>query len=105
MDRFPDPPTRPRRQPLEVGGPWTFTHRIAVKDAPIDFNPPEDVAISNPAFDFSLKGTSADGGRMDLTWTYVPKAHAVPADQAAAVLKDAEAVRDATWYSWDLTPE
>ena len=105
MDRFPDPPTRPRRLPLEVGGPWTFTHRIAVKDAPIDFNPPEDVTISNPAFDFSLKGTSADGGRMDLTWTYVPKAHAVPADQAAAVLKDAEAVRDATWFSWDLTPE
>ena len=31
---------------------------ITVTDAPIDFTPPEDVAISNPAFDFSLKGTA-----------------------------------------------
>ncbi|WP_333816151.1 DUF3857 domain-containing transglutaminase family protein [Tabrizicola sp.] len=105
MDRFPDPPTRPRRLPLAVGGPWSFTHKVTVKDAPIDFNPPEDVAVSNPAFDFSLKGASSEGGSMDLTWTYRPKAHAVPADQVAEVLEDADAVRDATWYSWDLTPE
>lgn len=105
MDRYPDPPTRPRRLPLEVGGPWTFTHKVTVKDAPIDFNPPEDVAISNPAFDFSLKGSSTEGGAMELDWSYVPKAHAVPADQVAGVLEDAETVRDATWYSWDLTPD
>ncbi len=105
VDRFPDPPTRPRRLPLAVGGPWSFTHRVTVRDAPIDFNPPEDVAISNPAFDFGLQGTSAEGGSMDLTWTFAPKAHAVPADQVADVLDDAEAVRDATWFSWDLTPE
>ena len=105
MDHFPSPQTRPRRQPLAVGGPWTFTHRVTVRNAPIDFNPPEDLAISNPAFDFSLRGRASEGGQMELTWTYVPRAHSVPADQAAAVLQDAQAVRDATWYSWDLTPE
>lgn len=105
MDRYPDPITQPRRLPLAVGGPWTFTHRVSVRDAPIDFNPPEDVAISNPAFDFSLKGTSREGGGMDLTWTYRPKAHAVAADVVEGVLQDARTARDATWYSWDLTPE
>lgn len=104
-DRFPDPQSRPRRLPLAVGGPWSFRHSVTVKDAPIDFTPPEDVAISNPAFDFSLKGTAGPGGTMDLTWTFVPKTHAIPADQVADVLRDARSVQDATWFSWDLTPE
>lgn len=105
MDRFPDPQTRPRRLPMEVGGPWTFTHRVTVRDAPIDFDTPDDVTISNPAFDFSLKGVAGPSGAMDLTWTYAPKAHSVPADQVAAVLQDVQTVHDSTWYSWDLTPE
>jgi transglutaminase-like putative cysteine protease len=104
-DRFPAPQTRPRRLPLVVGGPWAFSHKVSVKDAPIDFTPPEDVAISNPAFDFSLTGTASEGGHMDLTWSYVPKAHAVPAEQVADVLRDVQTVDDATWYSWDLTPD
>jgi transglutaminase-like putative cysteine protease len=104
-DRFPAPQTRPRRLPLAVGGPWTFTHKVTVTDAPIDFIPPEEVAISNPAFDFSLKGTATEGGAMDLTWTYVPKAHAVPADQVAGVLQDIQTVDDSTWFTWDLTPD
>lgn len=105
MDRFPDPQTRPRRLPMAVGGPWNFTHRVTVKGAPIDFTPPEDVRISNPAFDFSLKGSATEGGIMDLTWKYAPKTHAVPADQVPDVLKDVQSVRDSTWYSWDLSPE
>lgn len=104
-DRFPAPQTRPRRLPMAVGGPWAFTHRVTVTDAPIDFTPPEDVAISNPAFEFSLKGTATEGGRMDLTWTYIAQAHAVPADQVESVLRDVQAVDDATWFSWDLTPD
>ena len=105
VNRYPDPQSTPRRLPMQVGGPWSFTHIVAVSDAPIDFNPPEDEVISNPAFDFSLKGTSSEGGNMGLTWTYNPKAHAVPAEQVAGVLQDVEAVRDATWFSWDLTPD
>ena len=103
MDRYPAPQTAPRRMPLEVGGPWTLVHRVTVQDAPIDFTPPEDVSISNPAFDFSLKGTSQDGGKMELTWTYAPKVRAVAAAEAAAVLQDALTASDATWWSWDLT--
>jgi transglutaminase-like putative cysteine protease len=104
-DRFPGPQTRPRRLPLVVGGPWAFTHHVTVTDAPIDFTPPEDVSISNPAFNFSLKGTAGAGGIMALTWTYQPKSHAVPADQVADVLRDVQSVDDATWFSWDLTPD
>jgi hypothetical protein len=64
---------------------------------------PEDVSISNPAFDFSLESRSAEGGAMALTWTYMPKVRSVPASDAAVVLADVAAVQDATWYSWDLT--
>jgi transglutaminase-like putative cysteine protease len=105
VDRFPDPQTRPRRLPLAVGGPWTFAHKVTVREAPIDFTPPEDVTISNPAFDFSFHGRTHDGGNMELSWTYVPKVHAVPADQVPDVLQDVQQVRDNTWFSWDLTPE
>jgi Domain of Unknown Function with PDB structure (DUF3857) len=105
MDRYPYPDARPRRMPLAVGGPWSLVHRVTVKDAPIDFIPPEDVAISNPAFDFSLKGREGESGAMELTWTYTPKVNAVPAEDAARVLTDAEAAHDATWWTWDLTAE
>ena len=104
-DHFPDAQTRPRRLPMAVGGPWTFTHRVTVTDAPIDFTPPEDVAISNPAFDFSLTGSMSEGGGMELVWSYVAKVHAIPADSVADVLRDVQAVDDATWFSWDLTPD
>lgn len=104
-DRFPDPQSRPRRLPMVVGGPWTVTHRVTVTDAPIDFTPPDDVVLSNQAFDFRFEGRGRPGGAMDLTWTFTPKTHAIPADKVADVLRDAQAVRDATWFSWDLTPE
>lgn len=105
MDRYPAPQASPRRLPLAVGGPWTLVHRVTVQNAPIDFTTPEDLTLSNPAFDFSLKGTSEEGGRMELTWTYAPKVRAVQASDVAAVLQDARAASDATWWSWDLTPD
>jgi transglutaminase-like putative cysteine protease len=105
VSRFPDPQDRPRRLPMVVGGPWTLTHVVEVTDGPIDFEPPEDVTIANPAFDFSLSGRASEGGNMVLTWTYVPKVHAVPAELVASVLDDVRAVRDATWFSWDLSPD
>lgn len=49
---------------------------------------------------------ASDRGRQpDLTYSYVPKAHAVPAEAVSGLLQDAQTVRDSTWYSWDLTPE
>jgi transglutaminase-like putative cysteine protease len=105
MDRYPSPDARPRRMPLSVGGPWSLVHRVTVAGAPIEFIPPEDVRISNPAFDFSLEGRAGESGAMGLTWTYAPKVNSVPATDAASVLQDADAARDATWWSWDLTPD
>ena len=105
VDRFPDLQDTPRRLPMAVGGPWSLTHVVEVSDGPIDFVAPDAVTLSNPAFDFSLRGTTRPGGKMVLTWTYAPKAHAVPPEAVAGVLKDVQKVRDATWYSWDLTPE
>lgn len=104
-DRFPDAQPRPRRLPMVVGGPWTLTHKITVRGAPIDFTPPPDMSISNPAFDFRYGGRASEGGAMELLWVYVPKVHAIAASDVPGVLKDVQTVRDATWLSWDLAPE
>ena len=102
---FPDRIAAPRRLPLFVGGPWISTHEVNVRNGPIEFLPPDPVTISNPAFDFSLLGEVSEGGNLSLRWSYSPKARAVPADQAAAIMADVRTLRDATWFSWDLTPD
>lgn len=104
-ETFPDRILAPRRLPLYVGGPWVVTHEVRVRNAPIEFIAPDPVTISNPAFDFSLAAKVSDGGNMVLHWSYAPKARAVPPDQAAAIIADARTLRDATWFSWDLSPE
>lgn len=104
-DTFPDRITPPRRLPLYVGGPWVSTHEVRVRNGPIEFIAPDPVTISNSAFDFSLVTAVSKGGNMVLRWSYAPKTRAVPADQAAEILVDVQALRDATWFSWDLTPE
>ncbi|MBL9050035.1 MAG: DUF3857 domain-containing transglutaminase family protein [Tabrizicola sp.] len=105
VDRYPDRLSGPRRQPMEVNGPWIATHRIEVIGGPIEFEPPEDVTISNPAFEFTLRGEASAGGNMVLAWRFEPKVHAVPAELVADVIEDVNTLRNATWYSWDLTPE
>jgi transglutaminase-like putative cysteine protease len=105
VDSYPDRVRAPRRLPLEVAGPWVTRHVVEVVGGPIDFAPPEDLTISNAAFDFSLKGEASEGGNMVLRWSFQPKVRSVPAGEAEAVLDDIRAVRDATWYSWDLTED
>jgi hypothetical protein len=105
MGGYPAPEARPRRLPMVVGGPWSLVHRVTVQNAPIDFTPPEDLSISNLAFDFSLKGSARDGGAMELTWTYAPKVYEIAAGHVAKVLQDVQTVSDATWWSWDLTTD
>jgi transglutaminase-like putative cysteine protease len=102
---LPDHLSGTRQAPLLVGGPAKARHRVVVRGAPIEFTPPEDVRISNPAFDFSLTGTTREGGGLDLVWTFGVKARVVPAEAAAGVIKDGAAVYDLTWFSWDLTGE
>lgn len=105
VDRYPDRLKGPRRLPLLIAGPWVTTHVVEVIGGPIEFEPPEDVSIRNPAFDFTLEGEASEGGNMVLTWTFRPKVRSVPADAVEAVLSDVQTVRNATWYSWDLTPD
>lgn len=102
---FPDRISPPRRLPLYVGGPWVTSHEVRVRNGPIEFIAPDPVTISNPAFDFSLATTVSEGGNMVLRWSYLPKVRAVPPEEAAAIMADVQALRDATWFSWDLTPE
>lgn len=104
-EAFPDRLASPRRLPLYVGGPWVATHEVRVRNSPIDFIPPDPVSISNDAFDFALSAEASDGGNMVLRWRYAPKSRSVPAHTAEAIMADVRAVRDATWFSWDLTPE
>jgi transglutaminase-like putative cysteine protease len=105
VDGYPDRLKTPRRLPLVVAGPWVTRHEVKVSGGPIDFEPPEAVAISNPAFSFTYDGDASEGGHMVLRWSFQPKVRSVPADQVGAVLDDVRAVRDSTWYSWDLTVE
>ncbi len=104
-EAFPDRLTPPRRLPLYVGGPWVTSHEVRIRNAPIEFIAPDPVTISNPAFDFSLATEVSDGGNMTLRWRYAPKIRAVSVPQAEAIMADVAAVRDATWFSWDLSPE
>lgn len=94
-----------RRLPLFIGGPWTASHHIAVRNSPIEFDPPEDLTLSNPAFDFSFDARAETGGNMDLAWGFTSKVRSVPSDQAAQVIEDAARLREVSWFSWDLTPE
>ncbi|MES2540405.1 MAG: DUF3857 domain-containing transglutaminase family protein [Pseudomonadota bacterium] len=103
-EAFPDRISSPRRLPLYIGGPWRATHEVRVQNAPIEFIAPDPVTISNQAFDFDL-ATKADGSDMVLRWSYTPKMRSVPPEQAAAIMADIQALRDAIWFSWDLTPE
>jgi hypothetical protein len=105
VERYPKHLNGDRRLPFQVGGPWIARYEVEVKGAPIEFEPPEPVTLENAAFRFSYSGTAGEGGNMVLSWSFEPLAHSIPADQVQAVLDDARAVREASWYTWDLTEE
>lgn len=105
VDRYPRHLNAPRRLPFLVGGPWIAQYVVEVRGAPIEFEPPKPVTLQNAAFRFTYAGKAREGGNMTLSWTFEPLVHAIPADQVEAVLDDARAVREASWYTWDLTVE
>lgn len=105
VERYPEHLPDTRRMAFLIAGPWVHTHEIEVKGAPIEFEPPAPVTLSNPAFDFSYSGSASAGGNMLLSWRFSPKVHAIAASEVEAVLRDADAVRDATWISWDIREE
>ncbi len=103
VERYPRHLNDQRRLPFLVGGPWVARYEVEVKGAPIEFEPPDPVALQNAAFRFSYSGTAREGGNMSLSWSFEPLVRAIPADQVEAVLDDARVVREASWYTWDLT--
>lgn len=105
VEAYPERLDRPRRLPFLVSGPWVVEHEVTVKGAPIEFEPPEALVLSNPAFEFSYSGQAVIGGNMKLAWRFSPKVHAIAARDVEAVLQDADAVRENAWFSWDLTQD
>ncbi|CAN1545032.1 Domain of unknown function DUF3857 [Paracoccaceae bacterium] len=103
VERYPKHLNGDRRLPFQVGGPWIARYEVEVKGAPIEFDPPDPVTLQNAAFRFAYSGEAREGGNMVLSWSFEPLVHAIPADQVQAVLDDARAVREASWYTWDLT--
>ncbi|HMS95810.1 MAG TPA: DUF3857 domain-containing transglutaminase family protein [Tabrizicola sp.] len=105
VEPYPKHLPETRRMPFLISGPWVHRHEIDVRGAPIDFEPPEPVNLSNPAFDFRYSGTASTGGNMELSWWFFPKVHAIAASDVEAVLRDAEEVRNSTWIYWDIREE
>lgn len=93
-----------RRAPMGFAHPIKRKHVIRVHNAPINFIPPDDIKISNPAFSYGFSGTSNDTGNMTLTWSYHSNARKVSAGEVAEVLADIETLRDNITLFWDLTP-
>ncbi len=94
----------PRRLPLSPGWPGVYRHMVEVRGAPIEFEPPKDVRLRNPGFDFNHTGIAWSGGNMTLTWEMVIKTHSVPPETAQQVVDDGRQVDEMTWLYWDLRP-
>ncbi|MCY1126868.1 DUF3857 domain-containing transglutaminase family protein [Frigidibacter sp. RF13] len=94
-----------RETPLLLGSAMKETKKVIVINAPLDFLPPESVAINNDGFFFSFSGYAPEPGRMELSWSFRTKGRKVPADKVRSVVADARRISDATYWSWDMTPE
>jgi hypothetical protein len=95
----------PRRAPLLVGSERVYRHVINVRNAPLDFAPPEDLRLSNPAFLFTFNGSGGQYGNMTLDWLFRTRNRSVEPEQIARILADAEVVKDNYYYSWTILPE
>ncbi|MFZ1725203.1 MAG: DUF3857 domain-containing protein [Albidovulum sp.] len=102
---YPDVQIGPRHGSLALPEQKYFRHVVEVLDAPIVFQPPDSVRIENPSFVFTYKGASNTPGSMQLEWLFRTKKRLVAAKDVARVIKDARAVGDHYWFSWDLRPE
>jgi hypothetical protein len=93
-----------RRAALLVGSAQMRTHKVVVRNAPVEFIVPEPVRLSNPAFQFVFKAQGGEAGNMELTWQYRTSNRSMPASEAAAVLRDSRTVSDNYIYYWSLEP-
>ena len=104
-DNLPDALVGARKAPMFAGSAASFSHTVTITNAPINFTPPEAVTRENAAFNFYFEGWETGDGGMTLQWTYHRNSPIVRPDEVAGVLDDAQAVEDASWFTWDLRPE
>ena len=103
FDRIPKVQISPRKDPLYLYSPYRLSHRIQVRNGPIEFEPPEDTSVSSPAFTHAFSGRAWEGGNMDLSWDTTFLQRVIPADQVAGTIKAARRTRDVRGWVWDLT--
>ena len=101
---LPKPVPGRRSAALDTGRPAQFRHTVKVMGAPLDFAPPPDEVVANRAFTLRFAGKVGRSGSMTLTWEYDRSGNVVPAQDVAALLKDAERVDKLTWFTWDVSP-
>ncbi|MGB3314553.1 MAG: hypothetical protein WBB85_09080, partial [Albidovulum sp.] len=103
-DSYPDYQFAARVTPLTAGGSKSYRHIVEVDGAPINFTPPKDVRIENPAFAYRFSGKAPGNGRLRMEWSFETRARVVPADQVEAVNRDARKIGDSKGFSWNLDP-
>jgi transglutaminase-like putative cysteine protease len=101
---FPDFVVGERRDPLAIQGSVRLSHKVQVRNAPVEFNAPEDAVLGGNLFRSTLAGKAWQGGNMDLTWTYQSQRRSVPAAKVARAVRDARQMRANSAFFWDLTP-
>ncbi len=104
VDEFPNALIAPRQASMRVNHRVSRRHVVEVRNAPINFDPPETVVLKNPAFSYRFESTAERDGHMRMTWSYDSLAHSVPADAVDQVIRDARKVDDVDYWTWDLTP-
>ena len=98
---FPNNQIGKRRTPLSLRQ-VVRKHTVKVRNAPIEFRPPEDRKISNSGFDWSFIGTASKGGNMDLVWRFQTKTPVLEPGDVNEVIRSAEEISDNWVYAWDL---
>ena len=105
VSNLPDRQRGKRVAPLDVGGPVTLRHHVRVRNAPLQFQAPQPVRISNPGFSFSMAAADTPQGSLSLDWTFQRHGNRVAPEQAAKVIEDAGQVYEHTWMTWDVAPD
>lgn len=99
---LPDAGATPRVGPLDMGALRSNYHRVTVFNSPTDFNAPETVGVYNDGFSYSFSGYAPAAGELVLEWSYSQNLRFLKADVVDQVLRDADAVGENSWFSWDV---
>jgi transglutaminase-like putative cysteine protease len=101
---LPDVEIGTRASSLFSGAPSAHQHRVVVTGAPINFDTPAAKRITNDAFDFRFSAQEDGDGAMTMLWTYQRTGSVVAASKVPGIIRDARAVADEIWWTWNLVP-